>query len=59
MQDELGDALKGHSADYIEIRLEESHATRIVYRGERLEEIGKTSSELWLRVVGALLASTT
>jgi len=44
MQDELGDALKGHSADYIEIRLEESQATRIVYRGERLEEIGKTSS---------------
>jgi len=44
MQDELGDALKGHCADYIEIRLEESQATRIVYRGERLEEIGKTSS---------------
>jgi len=44
MQDELGDVLKGHSADYIEIRLEESQATRIVYRGERLEEIGKTSS---------------
>ncbi len=44
MRDALTNALKGHNADYIEIRLEESHITRIVYRGKRLEEIGKTSS---------------
>lgn len=44
MRDMLTDALKGHNADYIEIRLEESYATRLVYRGRRLEEIGKTSS---------------
>jgi len=45
MQDEIANSLKGHNADYIEIRLEESKATRIIYRGNRLEEIGKTSSK--------------
>jgi TldD protein len=44
MRDELANALKGHNADYVEIRLEESLVTRIVYRGKRLEEIGRTSS---------------
>jgi TldD protein len=44
MQDKIADSLKGRDADYIEIRLEESKATRIVYRGNRLEEIGRTSS---------------
>jgi TldD protein len=43
MRDELTTILKRHDADYIEIRLEEGQATRIVYRGERLEEIGRTS----------------
>jgi TldD protein len=44
MQDELFNTLKGQNADYIEIRLDETQVNRIVYRGERLEEIGKTSS---------------
>lgn len=44
MQDEIISAVKGHNVDYIEIRLEESQATRIIYRSERLEEIGRTSS---------------
>ena len=44
MHDQIANALKGHNADYIEIRLEESKAARIIYRGERLEEVGKTSS---------------
>ena len=44
MRDEITRALKDRNADYVEIRLEESQATRIVYRSERLEEIGKTSS---------------
>src|SRR4030042_6494941 len=44
MQDKLANILKGHNADYIEVRLEESQSTRIVYRGPRLEEIGRTSS---------------
>src|SRR4030042_2986679 len=43
MRDELTTILKRHDADYIEIRLEEGQATRIVYRGDRLEEIGRTS----------------
>ncbi|MCX6005046.1 MAG: TldD/PmbA family protein [Chloroflexi bacterium] len=44
MQDRLFTALKGHNADYIEIRLEESNSTRLVYRGQRLEEAGRTAS---------------
>ncbi len=41
---QITDALKGHGADYVEIRLEQSYVSRIVYRGHRVEEIGKTSS---------------
>jgi TldD protein len=41
MRDVIADALKGHGADYIEIHFEESQATSIVYRGERLEEISR------------------
>jgi len=44
MQDKIANSLKGHNADYVEIRLEENKATRIIYRGNRLEEIGRTSS---------------
>ena len=44
MRNKIIDALEGHNADYIEIRVEESESTRITYRGERLEEIGKTTS---------------
>jgi len=44
MQDRLFSALKGHNADYIEIRLEESNSTRLIYRGERLEEAGRTAA---------------
>ena len=41
VRDLIADALKGHGADYIEIHVEESQATSIVYRGERLEEISR------------------
>lgn len=44
MRDIIFEALKGHNADYIEVRVEESQATRIVYRGGRLEEMGRTSA---------------
>jgi TldD protein len=44
MRDLIGDALKGHDADYIEVHFEESQATSIVYRGERLEEISQARS---------------
>ena len=41
MRDLIADALKGHDADYLEIHFEESQATNIAYRGERLEGIGR------------------
>ena len=41
MRDVIAEALKGHGADYIEVHFEESQATSIVYRGERLEEISR------------------
>jgi len=41
MRDLIADALKGHNADYVEIHFEESRATSIAYRGERLEEISR------------------
>ena len=40
----IADALKGHAADYIEIHVEDSQATSIVYRGKRLEEISRARS---------------
>ncbi len=43
MRDRIADALKGHNAEYVEIRLEESQGTHIRYRGRELEEIGRTS----------------
>ncbi|MFQ6057370.1 MAG: TldD/PmbA family protein [Anaerolineae bacterium] len=43
MRDLLTEALKGHGADYVEIRVEESRATRIQYRGRELEDIGHTT----------------
>jgi len=44
MRDKLANALKTPGADYIEIRIEESKASRLVYHGNRLEEVGRTSS---------------
>jgi TldD protein len=41
MRDLISDALKGHGADYIEVHFEESQATSVAYRGERLEEISR------------------
>ncbi len=44
MRDQITEALKGHNADYIEIRIEEGDATRLQYRGRELEDIGRTTS---------------
>lgn len=44
VRDQLEAALKGHNADYIEIRTESSEATRIAFRGGKLEEIGRTTA---------------
>ncbi len=44
MRDQLVDALRGHDADYVETRFEESHNTNIVYKGKSLEEISRARS---------------
>ena len=45
MRDVVEQAIRGHNADYIDLRLEESQATRISYRGRDLEEINKTTTK--------------
>ena len=42
MQDLMVDALKGHNADYVEIRLETLDGNRISYRGRDLEDISSS-----------------
>ncbi|MFA4836899.1 MAG: TldD/PmbA family protein [Dehalococcoidia bacterium] len=44
MQSEIESALKGHNADYVEIRIEEAESTRIQYRDRAIEDIGRTTS---------------
>ena len=44
LRDRLTDALRGHGADYAEIRVEETDATSLNYRGRTLEEVGRTSN---------------
>ena len=44
MNDELFSALAGQKADYIEIRLDQSSTSRLAYRGDRLEEAGRSAS---------------
>jgi len=42
--DEIEAAVKGHNADYVEIRIDDTATSRIIYRGRELEEIGRTRS---------------
>ena len=44
MRDWIQDALKGHDADYVELRIEERETSRIQYRGRELEDIGRSTS---------------
>ena len=44
MRNQLFDALRGHNADYVEVRLEEGEATQMSYRNNALEEVSRTSS---------------
>ncbi|MDY6833631.1 MAG: TldD/PmbA family protein [Chloroflexota bacterium] len=44
MKDNLSEILKGHKADYIEIRLEKNTHTGINYEGKELEEISQPVS---------------
>ncbi|MEW6034261.1 MAG: TldD/PmbA family protein [Chloroflexota bacterium] len=41
----LHDAVSGHDADYVDIRLEEAETTQLTYRGQRLEEVGRAASK--------------
>ncbi|HET7772097.1 MAG TPA: TldD/PmbA family protein [Chloroflexota bacterium] len=43
-KDQIEAALKGHNADFVEIRIEETAATTISYRGKELEEVGRTAN---------------
>ena len=42
-RDRIEDALKGHDARYIEVRVDEIQGTHIRYRGRDLDEIGHTT----------------
>lgn len=44
MRDQIEAALRGHSADHIELRMEENASTRLIYRGKELEDLGRTSN---------------
>jgi len=41
---EIEAALRGHDADYLEVRLDDTATNRIIYRGRELEEIGRSRS---------------
>jgi TldD protein len=43
-REEIEAAVKGHNADYVEVRLDDTSNNRLVYRGKALEEIGQTRS---------------
>jgi TldD protein len=41
-RDEIEASVKGHNADYIEVRIDDTSSNRLIYRGKELEEIGRT-----------------
>src|SRR5437867_2104657 len=43
-REEIAHSLKGHIADYMELRLDDTETSRLVYRGRELEEIGRSRS---------------
>src|SRR3972149_2863728 len=43
-RDEIEAALKGHGADYAEVRVDDTSTSRITYRGRELEELGRSRS---------------
>jgi len=43
-RDEIEKAARGHNADYVEVRFDDTATNRLVYRGRELEEIGRTRS---------------
>ena len=49
LRDLIQDAIRGHNADYVEVRLEEAVSSQISYAGRELEDIGASSSRGRLR----------
>ncbi|MEO8458202.1 MAG: TldD/PmbA family protein [Chloroflexota bacterium] len=43
-REQIEAAVKGHNADYVEVRIDDTATNRLVYRGKTLEEIGRTRS---------------
>jgi TldD protein len=43
-REEIEAAVKGHNADYVEMRIDDALTNRLVYRGKELDEIGRTRS---------------
>ena len=43
MRDLIQSAIRGHNADYVEVRLEEERSTHIRYAGGELEDIGSST----------------
>ena len=43
LRDQVQEALKGHDARYIEVRIDEVEGSQIRFRGKELEEIGRTT----------------
>lgn len=41
-REDIEAAVRGHNADYVEVRIDDTANNRIVYRGKELEEIGRT-----------------
>ncbi|GBD11379.1 Metalloprotease TldD [bacterium HR23] len=41
IRDAIADALRHHGADYVEIRLEQTDSTHLLFRGRALEEVGR------------------
>ncbi|MBI3974377.1 MAG: TldD/PmbA family protein [Chloroflexi bacterium] len=42
LRQQMEEVLRGHNADYVEIRVEETESTHLSYRGKDFEEIGRT-----------------
>ncbi|GBD14570.1 Metalloprotease TldD [bacterium HR25] len=44
LREEMERAVRGWDADYVEVHVDETETTRLVYRGRELEEIGRSRS---------------
>jgi len=44
LHDAMVEAVRGHNADHVEIRVEETESTQLSYRGARLEEVGRSAA---------------